>query len=156
VTFAGGYGIITLDLISETDFLKVARLSDETVSRIKQKTLRFASLNNPIDLTASADHVMMANTLAALEEDPAVGIIFCIAFFAPPKIGRGLIDILAEHRRKTKKPLVVYVAYGPFTDEIAYTLYQKGVTTFTSLSRAVRAMDALAQRGQYLKRSGVV
>jgi acyl-CoA synthetase (NDP forming) len=156
VTFAGGYGIITLDLISETDFLKVARLSDETVSRIKRKTLRFASLNNPVDLTASADQVMMADTLEALEEDPAVGIIFCLAFFAPPKIGRGLVDILAEHRRKTKKPLVVYVAYGPFTDEMAYTLYQKGVAAFTSLSRAVQAMDALAQRGHYLKRSGVI
>jgi acyl-CoA synthetase (NDP forming) len=156
VTFAGGYGIITLDLISETDFLKVARLSDHTVSRIKQKALRFASVKNPVDLTASADNEMMTETLAALEADPAVGIIFCIAFFAPPKIGRGLIDILAEHRRKTKKPLVVFVAYGPFTNEIAYTLYQKGVTAFTSLSRAVRAMDAMAQRGRYLKRSAVV
>ncbi|MCX5852921.1 MAG: hypothetical protein NT072_12870, partial [Deltaproteobacteria bacterium] len=154
VTFAGGYGIITLDLISETDFLEVARLSDETVSKIKQKTLPFASLNNPVDLTASADHVMMASALDALEEDPAVGIIFCIAFFAPPKIGRELIDILAGYRRKTKKPFVVFVAYGPFTDEMASTLYQKGVTAFTSLSRAVRAMDALAQRGHYLKRSG--
>jgi acyl-CoA synthetase (NDP forming) len=94
---------------------------------------------------------MIADTLSALEEDPAVGIIFCVAFFAPPKIGRGLIDILAEHRSKTKKPLVVFVAYGPFTDEMALTLYQKGVTAFTSLSRAVQAMDALAQRGHYLK-----
>ncbi len=154
VTFAGGYGIITLDLISGTDCLKVARLADETVSRLKSKTLRFASLDNPVDLTASADHAMMAETLDALEEDPAAGIIFCIAFFAPPKIGRELIDILALHRRKTKKPLVVFVAYGPFTDEMAFALYKKGVTAFTSLSRAVQAMDALAQRGQYLKRIG--
>lgn len=156
VTFAGGYGIITLDLISETDFLEVACLSEETLSRLRRNALRFASLNNPVDLTASADIAMTAETLYALEQDPAVGIIFCIAFFSPPKIGRGLIDILVEHRRKTKKPLVVYVAYGPFTDEMAHTLYQKGVTAFTSLSRAVRAMDALAQRGQYLKRSGIV
>ena len=95
---------------------------------------------------------MVAQTLSALEEDPGVGIIFCIAFFAPQKIGRGLIDVLAEHRARTSKPFVVFVAYGPFTDEIAHTLYQKGVTTFTSLSRAVKAMDALAQRGKYLKR----
>jgi acyl-CoA synthetase (NDP forming) len=109
-----------------------------------------------VDLTASADNEMMAETLAALEADPAVGIIFCIVFFAPPKIGRGLIDILAEHRRKTKKPLVVFVAYGPFTNEIAFALYQKGLTAFTSLSRAVQAMNALAQRGRYLKRLKVV
>ena len=37
-----------------------------------------------------------------------------------------------------------------------YTLYQKGVTAFTSLSRAVQAMNALAERGHYLKRYGVV
>jgi acyl-CoA synthetase (NDP forming) len=151
VTFAGGYGIITLDLISETNFLEIARLSNETVLKMKRKVPRFASLNNPVDLTASADNTMMAGTLDALDQDPAVGIIFCIAFFAPPNVDRGLIEILAAHRRKTKKPFVVFVAYGPFTDEIAYTLYQKGVMTFTSLSRAVRAMDALAERGWYLK-----
>jgi acetate---CoA ligase (ADP-forming) len=156
VTFAGGYGIITLDLISETEFLQVARLSVETGSRIKQRALRFASVKNPVDLTASADNEMMTETLAALEADPAVGICFCIAFFAPPKIGRSLIDILAEHRKKAKKPLIVFVAYGPFTNEIAFTLYEKGVTAFTSLSRAVNAMDALAQRGHYLKRLGVI
>jgi acyl-CoA synthetase (NDP forming) len=156
VTFAGGYGIITLDLISETDRLRVARLSGDTAERIREKALRYASVKNPVDLTASADNGMMAETLAALEKDPGVGIIFCIAFFAPPKIGRGLIDVLAEHRRKTKKPLVVFVAYGPFTDEMAHALYKKGVTAFTSLSRAVRAMDALARRGHYLKGLGVV
>ncbi len=152
VTFAGGYGIITLDLISETNMLELAHLSETTVARMRQQTLPFASLANPVDLTASADTVMVAETLAALEGDPNVGIIFCIAFFAPPKIGRGLMEILTEHRARTSKPFVVFVAYGPFTDEIAHTLYQKGVTTFTSLSRAIRAMDALAQRGKYLKR----
>lgn len=34
VTFAGGYGIITLDLISETEFLKVARLIENGVCNV--------------------------------------------------------------------------------------------------------------------------
>jgi len=153
VTFAGGYGVITLDLISETSRLGLATLSGETVSRIGRHALPFASLANPVDLTASADTQMVAETLQALEEDPGVGMIFCIAFFAPPKIGRGLIEILADHRSKTSKPFIVFVAYGSFTDEIAHTLYKKGVTTFTSLSRAVQAMNALAERGHCLKRN---
>jgi acetate---CoA ligase (ADP-forming) len=151
VTFAGGYGVITLDLISETSLLELAKLSGETVSRMSGRALPFASLANPVDLTASADAEMVAEALEALEEDPGVGIIFCIAFFAPPKIGRDLIGILASHRRRTAKPFVVFVAYGPFTDEIAHTLYKEGVTAFTSLSRAVRAMNTLAERGHYLK-----
>lgn len=151
VTFAGGYGIITLDLMSETNMLELAKMSKETVSRISQRALPFASLINPVDLTASADTVMVADTLDALEKDPGVGIIFCIAFFGPPKIGRELIEILAAHRSRTSKPFIVFVAYGPFTDDIAHTMYKKGVTAFTSMSRAIRAMNALAERGRYLK-----
>ena len=152
VTFAGGYGIITLDLIEETTHLELASLSADTVEVLRGKIPPFASLHNPIDLTASADNAMTGHALAALENDPAVGIIFCIAFFAPPKIDRrGLIEVLADHRRCTKKSFVVFVAYGPFTNEIAMTLYEKGVTAFTSLSRAIRAMDVLAERGRFLK-----
>ncbi|HQG32183.1 MAG TPA: CoA-binding protein, partial [Deltaproteobacteria bacterium] len=86
VTFAGGYGIITLDLIADTEHLFPARLSERTVSRIRQSIPAFASADNPVDLTASADNGMMERTLQALEDDPNVGIIFCIAFFAPPRV----------------------------------------------------------------------
>ncbi|MBN1614041.1 MAG: CoA-binding protein, partial [Deltaproteobacteria bacterium] len=147
ITSAGGYGIITLDLLAETRYLQVADLSAQTVTGLRKVTPSFASLGNPIDLTASVDNAMMDKTLEILEEDRGVGIIFCIAFFAPPKIDRGLIEVLADHRRRTKKPLILFVAYGPFTSEIAFSLYEKGVMVFTSLSRAVRAMDALAERG---------
>lgn len=152
ITFAGGYGIITLDLLAETRHLRVAELERETVSRLRKITPTFAALGNPIDLTAAADNTMTAQTLSILEEDLGVGIIFCITFFAPPKIDRGLIEVLVAHKRQTKKPFVLFVAYGPFTNEIAYSLYEKGVTAFTSLSRAIRAMDALAERGHFLSK----
>jgi len=152
VTSAGGYGIITLDLLAETRYLQVAELSAETVAGLRKVTPSFASLRNPIDLTAAVDNAMMDKTLSILEEDPGVGIIFCIAFFAPPKIDRGLIEVLAAHRRRTKKPLILFVAYGPFTNEIAFNFYEKGVMAFTSLSRAVHALDALAERGHFLQK----
>ncbi len=151
VTSAGGYGIITLDLLAETTHLECARLSEATEAALRGKVPAYASLHNPIDLTASADNAMTGAALEALDEDDAVGIILCIAFFAPPKVDRGLIDVLVRHRERTRKPFVVFVAYGPFTNEIAKTLYERGVVSFTSLSRAVRAMDALAERGRFLR-----
>lgn len=151
VTSAGGYGIITLDLLAETTHLECARLSEATEAALRGKVPAYASLHNPIDLTASADNAMTGAALEALEEDDAVGIILCIAFFAPPKVDRGLIDVLVRHRERTRKPFVVFVAYGPFTNEIAKTLYERGVVSFTSLSRAVRAMDVLAERGRFLR-----
>jgi len=153
ITNAGGYGIVTLDLVAGTKYLRVDRLSEKTIFQIKEKAPSFASFNNPIDLTASSDNAMTEHALNVLEKDPSVGLIFCHALFAPPKIDRGgLIDILISHRRRTKKPFVVFVAYGPFTNEIALTLYQKGVMTFTSLSRAIKAMDKLAERGHFLNK----
>jgi acetyltransferase len=151
VTSAGGYGIITLDLLAETTHLQCARLADATKTALEGKVPAYASLHNPIDLTASADNAMTGAALEVLEEDGAVGIVLCIAFFAPPKVDRGLIDVLVRHRERTKKPFVVFVAYGPFTNEIAKTLYERGVVSFTSLSRAVRAMDVLAERGRFLR-----
>ena len=153
VTNAGGYGIITLDLMSKARYLKVLRLSDDTISRIREKTPPFASFNNPVDLTASVDNIMTEHALNVLEQDPAVGLIFFHALFAPPNIDRnGQIEIIAGHRSRTRKPFIVFVAYGPFTNEIALTLYRRGVITFTSLSRAVKAMDILAERGHFLKK----
>ena len=150
VTCAGGYGIIALDLLSDAKYLKRAELSADTVSKIRKIVPSYASLSNPIDLTASADNGMIANTLKCLENDSNVGIIFTFAFFAPSGIDLDLIDILAEHRSKTKKPFIVCVAYGPYTNELAHRLYQKGVVAFTSLSRAMKAMDILAERAIYL------
>lgn len=152
ITSAGGYGIITLDLLAETRYLQVAELSTETVAGLRKVTPSFASLGNPIDLTAAVDNAMMDKTLSILDNDHGVGIIFCITFFAPPKIDRGLIEVLAAHRCRTKKPFVLFVAYGPFTNEIAFTLYEKGVMVFTSLSRAIHAMDALADRGYFMRK----
>ncbi|MGD0275823.1 MAG: CoA-binding protein [Syntrophales bacterium] len=153
ITNAGGYGIISLDLMSQTKDLKAGRLAEETASRIKEKAPTFASINNPIDLTASSDNTTMKHALNVLEEDPSVGLILCHALFAPPKIDRaGLIEILISHRRRTAKPFIVFVAYGPFTNEIALTLYQNGVMAFTSLSRAIKAMDVLAERGYFLRK----
>ncbi len=153
ITNAGGYGIITLDLISQTKYLKVGRLAEETASRIKEKAPSFASVNNPIDLTASSDNTTIEYALNVLDEDPLIGLIFCQVFFSPPKIDRsGLIEILISHRRRTTKPFIVFVAYGPFTNEIALTLYQNGVMAFTSMSRAIKAMDVLAERGYFLKK----
>ncbi|MCP4138521.1 MAG: hypothetical protein GY754_46615 [bacterium] len=152
VTSAGGYGIIALDLLAGTRYLKLAAIGEETQKKLKEKAIPFASLNNPIDLTASVDNNMIAHTLDCLEDDPDVGIILTVIFFSTPNVDFHLIDVLAQHRKKTRKPLVVYTSYGPYTNERAHQLYDKGVTAFTSLRRAIEALDILAERGYFLSR----
>lgn len=152
VSPAGGFAIIALDLISESSLLAPATLSDETVHRIKEKVLPFASVHNPIDLTASCDDKMVFDTLSEVAKDPNVDIILTIAFYSPPALTTFQIDMLIEFRKKVNKPFVVYTTYGPYTYEIVKRLYEGGIVAFTSLRRAIRSIEILVERSNFLKK----
>ncbi|MBI9101121.1 MAG: acetate--CoA ligase family protein [Spirochaetales bacterium] len=157
VTPAGGFGVMCTDYIDSQDSrakLIMAELSGETKSRIAGNTLNFASTNNPVDLTASADNGMFTNSLDALIDDDGVDIIICVTFFAPPTIDDGLIKEIGRRVRNSSKPILVFTEYGPFTDEYLLSFYNEGVAGFPSISRVVRAARFLVERGEIIKRKG--
>jgi acyl-CoA synthetase (NDP forming) len=152
VTGAGGFGVMCTDYI-ETDNprarLCMASLEDRTIARIRKGAPTFASCHNPIDLTAAMTNQMFIDTLRALQEDGGVDIIICIAFFAPHAITDRLIDQMAE-TVGTTKPVVIFTEYGPFTDTYLKEFYKKGMIGFPSLTRTVRAVRFLVERGRIL------
>jgi acyl-CoA synthetase (NDP forming) len=153
ITGAGGFGVMCADYV-ETDSprarLRMAELSEKTISRIQDKAPPFASCHNPVDLTAGMTNEMFINTLRALLVDDGVDIIVCIAFFAPHAITDILIDRMASVIRDSKKPVVVFTEYGPFTDTYLKEFYKKGMIGFPSLTRTVRAVRFLVERGRIL------
>jgi len=153
VSTAGGFGVLAMDEVEESENLYPASLSNKTISRLRRKILPFASTRNPVDLTGSADDSMIAHALACLEDDPHVGIIILMEFLSPPKITERQFEILTEHRKRTKKPFVVFSIFGPYTDRILFDLYGKGVAGFDSVRRAVRAASVLVERGRFLKKT---
>ncbi|MFO7965554.1 MAG: CoA-binding protein [Desulfobacterales bacterium] len=158
VTPAGGFGVICVDYIESsyrgTD-LQLAQPAPQTLERIRQKVLPFASMGNPVDLTAGADDAMFGTTLDALLEDDGVDIVICTAFFAPPAVSDRLIDEIAARVRLSKKPIIVFTQYGPFTDLYLKRMHSAGVVGFPSISRAVRAVRILVERRNLLKRLSV-
>jgi len=153
VTPAGGFGVICVDYI-ESFYrgidLKLAELAPKTIDIICKKTLPFASIDNPIDLTAGANDAMFGCTLDALLEDDGVDIIICTAFFAPPAVSDKLIDEIASRAHLRKKPIIVFTQYGPFTDLYLRRMHNAGVVGFPSISRAVRAARLLVERKSHL------
>jgi acyl-CoA synthetase (NDP forming) len=153
ITGAGGFGVMCADYI-ETDNprarLRMAKLSDRTISRIQKKAPPFASCHNPVDLTAGMTNEMFVHTLEALLEDDEVDIIICITFFAPHSITDNLIDQMAEVINDSEKPVMVFTEYGPFTDTYLKEFYKKGMIGFASLTRTVRAVRFLVERGRIL------
>ena len=130
--------------------LQMAELSDITISRIQEKAPPFASCHNPVDLTATVTNEMFVHTLEALLEDAGVDIIVCITFFAPHSITDKLIDQMAAAINDSKKPVMVFTEYGPFTDTYLKEFYKKGMIGFPSLTRTVKAVRFLVERGRIL------
>lgn len=155
LTAAGGYGVMCTDYIEKFDgraLLKMARLSDETKTRIMAATFPFTACDNPVDITASADDRMFSESLDALLEDNGVDIIICIAFFAPPGITENLMDIISDKKKRSDKPIIVFTKYGPFTDNYIKNLHSAGVAGYPSVGRVVRAARFLVERAQILSR----
>jgi len=155
VTPAGGYGVMATDYVEDKSArvkLEMAKLSDETKSRIRNASFPFASCSNPVDLTATADDAMFAESIDALIDDDNVDIVICITFFAPPGITKNLADLVAERVRRSPKPIIVFSTYGTFTDSVLKNYYDKGVVGFPSILRAVKAARYLVERAQILKR----
>jgi acyl-CoA synthetase (NDP forming) len=153
VTGAGGFGVMCTDYI-ESDSprarLQMAELSDQAFAKIQEKAPPFASCHNPVDLTAAVTNEMFVHTLEALIEDACVDIIICITFFAPHSITDKLIDQMAAAINGSSKPVVVFTEYGPFTDTYLKEFYKKGMIGFPSLTRTVRAVRFLVERGRIL------
>ncbi len=155
VTPAGGYGVMATDYIEDKSAkvkLEMANLSDETQLRIRNATFPFASCANPVDITATADDAMFAESIDALIEDENVDIVICITFFAPPGITKNLADLVADRVRKSPKPIIVFSTYGTFTDSVLKSFYDKGVVGFPSILRAVKAARYLVERAQVLEK----
>jgi acyl-CoA synthetase (NDP forming) len=157
MTGAGGFGVMCADYI-ETDNprarLRMAELSSRTVSRIREKAPPFASCHNPVDLTAGVNDDMFAHTLKALLDDADVDIVICITFFAPHAVTDRLIDRMAEVITGSVKPVLVFTEYGPFTDAYLKEFYKKRMIGFPSLTRTVRAVRFLVERGRILSALG--
>jgi acyl-CoA synthetase (NDP forming) len=153
ISGAGGFGVICADYV-ETDSprarLRMAELSGRTISRIREVAPPFASCRNPVDLTAGMTNPMFVRALQALLEDDGVDIVISITFFAPHAITDTLIDEAAEVTRDSRKAVVVFTEYGPFTDTYLKEFYRKRMIGFPSLTRTVRAVRFLVERGRIL------
>ena len=157
LTAAGGYGVMCADYIeekSERASLQMAELSEVTRDRLRETNVGFASSKNPVDITAGADSANYTDNLKILLEDEGVDIVICVAFFAPVGISDDLVGEIAETADRYDKPVLVFSAYGPFTDNYLKRFYNEGVPGFPSISRTVRAARFLVERKNFVENLG--
>ncbi len=154
VTSAGGVGVVSTDYIESNVKgvdMKMADISEEVKKKIKEEVVPFASVENPIDMTAQASDEDYDGVLEALNSDPNVDAILVYALFQTPLISERLVDIVTDWSKRGK-PMVVGVIGSEFAMDMIRRFESNGVPVYPSIERAVKALRALYERGKILRR----
>ena len=153
ITSAGGLGVIATDYISQYNELSMAKLDKATVDKLSRVMPSFASCNNPIDLTADVTNEMYGSAIEIVGNCSNVDMVLCLLQFHPSKVDGNLIPIIEDVSRRIEKP-VFYCINGMEEEKLADV--KKSILVYPTIRRAMRAMNALAFRSRWLKKSSYV
>ncbi len=156
VTNAGGPGIIIADAL-ESQNLQVADFTEGTRERLRASLPEEASVNNPVDMIASADADSYRAVLETVLDDPGVDAV--IASFVPPlgvhaeDVARAITDTAAGREEPT---LAVLMGRKGLKESRAL-LHAASVPAFIFPESAVRALTGMSRYRRWLERpAGVV
>jgi acetate---CoA ligase (ADP-forming) len=152
---AGGFGVIATDYVSSKSKgfgLRMAKISEDTRAKLREKVPPFASVDNPVDLTGVVNDQMYHEVIEIVQAEESVDAILLNLLFQPPGMTVGVVDVVERWARKGRKPMVVCCVGGSFPRPILRRLEEKGVPTYGTMRRAVFALRCLYERGQYLRR----
>jgi len=155
VASAGGYGVIASDFIESEEHgasMHMAELTAVTRKELERIVPGYSSVLNPVDLTAQVTDEMYDSVLGVLQADPNVDGVLMSLELQPPNVTSRLIEIAKIRSLSGKTPIAVSVFAGDQTDGFVKLLGEQRVLAFPTIWRTIRALDALARRGAYLRR----
>jgi acetyltransferase len=153
VTNAGGPGIIIADAL-ESQNLRVAELSEATRERLRSSLPEEASVNNPVDMIASADAGSYRAVLETVLEDDGVDAVR--ASFVPPlgvhaeDVARAITDTAAGR----DEPTFAVLMGRKGLRESRVLLNAASVPAFIFPESAVRALVGMTRYRRWLERPG--
>jgi len=153
ITNSGAVKGFALDFSDSIGF-DVPRLAPATVETLTAVLPSYASLENPVDITAHVlrDLTLWPKTAHALFDDPDVGSL-CLAMVAgTPKYAMDKFNALAPALAQHDKPAVVALLGDdfPVPPEFLAAFREQGVPVLRSPERALRALAHATAYGQAL------
>lgn len=151
LTNAGGPGATASDAL-EFHGLKLTLLSPASHTALAEILPSAASLNNPVDMLASASPEQYAACLRVLLDDPGVD---CVLVILPPPpmytagaVAKTLIPVI----HASQKPVVVALMGERLIQEAVEHFRAARVPEYRFPERAASALAVLARRAEYLQR----
>ncbi|MGD8505223.1 MAG: CoA-binding protein [Candidatus Bathyarchaeota archaeon] len=159
ITSAGGPAIMAADECESRD-VHVRKFSDETIAKFEAlkkagKIPSFATNLNPLDLTGSVTSDMFVDGMKILLEDPEIHSVIVIGLHHAPALQEDFVDRIASLARNYTKPVVACdIGETEMALYIRFRFDKQGIPSYFSPEDAARAVVALVNYGQYLKKTG--
>jgi len=150
VTNAGGPAIMATDACINQG-LRMAELSDATRQGLRSFLPAEASVNNPVDMIASANADSYARTLAAVLDDPGVDMAMVINVTPVLASPTDILEVIGEVARSRSKPvLAVMMATDEFYESVKHIRDLPPVYRFPE--PAARVLLLLSRYGAWVRR----
>jgi acetyltransferase len=149
LTSAGGLGVTVVDAL-EAHGLKLAVLAETTRAELKAILPPAASINNPVDMLASATPDIFANCLKLLVDDPNVHGIITVVLPPPFQTDKLVADVLLPVIASSPKPVLTVLVGDQLIRPELEAYHQANVPEFRFPERAVAALAALGKRSDDL------
>ncbi|MDD5416451.1 MAG: CoA-binding protein [Candidatus Aenigmarchaeota archaeon] len=150
LTNGGGFGVIATDYAIKSGF-DVSNLSKDAENALKKFLPKYASYNNPVDLTGDATTERYEKSINAILKDKEVSGLVIITLMQLPTVDDELLDVLRDAKMHGK-PIIICAMGGAYTQERTKKLEKLGLPVYSTPERAIRAMKALLDYGKITKK----
>ncbi len=162
LTDGGGHGTIATDALVDAG-LEVAKLSEETVRKLKEVLPPAAAFNNPVDVAGATDENAAPGAICTdiILDDENVDILMITGMLGGfhKRFSETLLEgelqaakDIALNFKKYKKPVLVQSLYMPQKPEPLLHLRNEGVPVYIWIEPAVAAVKAMAEYGEACRR----
>jgi acetate---CoA ligase (ADP-forming) len=150
LTNAGGPAILAVDA-AEAAGLQVPSLSDATQALLRAILPPAASVNNPVDMIASATPEHYRACLKALCDEPELDALLVI--FIPPlvtpsaEVAQVISEVVSQHEQHQKTVVAVFL--DPAANLTAIKTSKRNIPVYSFPESAVAALGAAARYGSW-------
>jgi acetyl coenzyme A synthetase (ADP forming)-like protein len=155
LTNAGGPGVTAADAL-EANGLWLSDLKDETRQALRALLPPAASLNNPVDMLASASPEQYAASLRILLADPGVDGVLVILPPPPMHTAGAVAKALIPVIHGAEKPVVIALMGERLIQEAVEHFRAAHVVEYRFPERSASALAILAQRAEFLARGQAI
>lgn len=144
---AGGLALTLSDLCL-TDKLEIPQVDYVLAKRLREKTLPIASVNNPIDLTASGtdDQVSFVLEECFVKNKEFADLAIYLGVWGLRQTSDDIAEVISSAMSRSGKPILVASIQGKRCIQKKYLFEEKRIPVFLSLERAARAARIVCSR----------